>query len=85
VFKVGDAFTIEPGLYISPALLDILPDTPKNRAFANRVRAAVARYQNTGIRIEDSYLISERGLERLSLVPRDLEEIEALTRRRPMP
>jgi Xaa-Pro aminopeptidase len=85
VFKVGDAFTIEPGLYISPALLDILPDTPKNRAFANRVRAAVTRYQNTGIRIEDSYLISERGLERLSLVPRDLEEIEALTRRRPMP
>ncbi len=85
VFKVGDAFTIEPGLYISPALLDILPDTPRNRAFANRVRAAVTRYQNTGIRIEDSYLISERGLERLSLVPRDVEEIEALTQRRPIP
>src|SRR5262249_18272052 len=30
-FKIGDAFTIEPGIYISHRLLDILPDTPKNR------------------------------------------------------
>jgi len=85
IFKVGDAFTIEPGLYIAPKLLDILPDTPRNRAFAARVRAAVTRYANTGIRIEDSYIITERGLERISLVPRDLEEVEALTRRSPVP
>ncbi len=85
IFKVGDAFTIEPGLYISPRLLDLLPDTPKNRAFASRVRATVERYQNTGVRIEDSYLISKDGLEWLSRVPRDLDEVEALTRRRPIP
>ncbi|MEK6596907.1 MAG: M24 family metallopeptidase, partial [Gemmatimonadota bacterium] len=85
IFKVGDAFTIEPGLYISPRLLDLLPDTPKNRAFASRVRTVVERYQNTGVRIEDSYLISRDGLEWLSRVPRDLDEVEALTRRRPIP
>lgn len=85
VFRVGDAFTIEPGLYISPTRFDILPDTPKNRAFKERARAVAERYRNTGVRLEDSYLISERGLERLSRAPRDLEEVEALTRRQPIP
>lgn len=85
VLRVGDAFVIEPGLYISRRLLDMLPDTPRNRTFVSRVRAAVERYENTGVRIEDSYLMTDRGLERISLVPRDLEEVEALTRRRPVP
>src|SRR5439155_16851801 len=30
-YKVGDAFTIEPGIYISTRALDVLPDTPKNK------------------------------------------------------
>ena len=55
------------------------------RAAAEKVRKAVERYQNTGVRIEDSYLITARGLERISLAPREIDEIEALTRRRPVP
>lgn len=82
VFQEGDAFTIEPGIYISTRALDVLPDTPKNRAFIARVRATVLEYENTGVRIEDDYLITSQGLERISHVPREMDEIEALMKRR---
>ena len=82
VYKVGDAFTIEPGIYIGTRALDVLPDTPKNRAFIAKVRANVLKYQNTGVRIEDDYIITHQGLERITLVPREITEIEALMKRR---
>ncbi len=82
-FQVGDAFTIEPGIYISTRALDVLPDTPRNRAFIAKVRSTVLRYQHTGIRIEDDYIITDKGLERIShTVPREIDEIEALMSRR---
>ncbi len=81
-FQEGDAFTIEPGIYISTRALDVLPDTPKNRAFIAKVRATVLKYQNTGVRVEDDYVITSKGLERISMVPREIDEIEALMKRR---
>ncbi|MGH3118497.1 MAG: M24 family metallopeptidase, partial [Gaiellales bacterium] len=84
-FAQGDAFTIEPGVYISTRLLDILPDTPKNRAMIAKVRAMVNRYHNVGIRIEDDYVITASGVEWLSRAPRELSEIEAAMGRRRRP
>ncbi|MCX5756438.1 MAG: aminopeptidase P N-terminal domain-containing protein [Gemmatimonadetes bacterium] len=86
-YQIGDAFTIEPGIYVSTRALDALKDTPKNRAFIAAVRAKVLKYQNIGVRIEDDYIITDKGLERISLVPREIPEIEALMlqRRRIVP
>jgi Xaa-Pro aminopeptidase len=76
-FQPGDVFTIEPGIYVSRKLLEILPDTPRNRAMIAKVRPAVERYHDTGIRIEDDYLVTDRGVEWLSRAPREIAEVEA--------
>lgn len=77
----GMAFVIEPGVYIRPGALDQLEDTPENRAFKEKVRPALEKYQGMGIRIEDSFLLTESGLVRLSArVPRTVEEIERFMR-----
>jgi Xaa-Pro aminopeptidase len=75
--KPGDVFTVEPGIYINTAFLDVLPDTPRNRAFIARVRPAAQRLNNTGIRIEDDYIATDTGLEWISPAPREVAEVEA--------
>jgi len=78
----GMAFVIEPGIYIREAALDNLPKTPENAAFIEKVRPTVQKYKNIGVRIEDSFLLTEKGLERLSAaVPRTLEEVERFLKR----
>jgi Xaa-Pro aminopeptidase len=80
-FALGDALTIEPGLYIKADILSILADTPRNREYAQRVRPLIQRYQNIGVRIEDDYVLTSSGLKRTSTAPREASEIEALMRK----
>ncbi len=80
-FGVGDAFTIEPGIYIRPGIVDILPDTPRNQAYIARIKPLLQRYANIGVRIEDNYVVTPSGLERISTSPREITELEALMRK----
>ncbi len=78
VFGDGETFTIEPGIYVRERVFADLPDTPRNRRLIDHARTSALRYRNVGVRIEDDYLLTSRGLERLSDAPREIEEIEAL-------
>lgn len=76
---VGSAFTIEPGIYVRDGLMQILPRTPDNEAYMRRIARAFERYRGIGVRIEDDYLVTARGVERPSaLVPREADEVERL-------
>ena len=77
----GSVFTIEPGLYVREHLLEEIPDTPRNKEFASRIRHAVTQYQNIGVRIEDDYLATTKSVEWLSQFPREINEIEELMRK----
>lgn len=81
IIAEGSAFTIEPGVYVRENLLDLLADTPRNRALIARLRELLPRYRNIGVRIEDDYIVTSQGLEWISRAPREIEEIEALMRR----
>jgi Xaa-Pro aminopeptidase len=75
--EAGMTFVIEPGIYIREAALDNLPRTAENLAFIDKVRPMVQKYRNIGVRVEDSFLLTAGGLERLSQgVPRTIKEIE---------
>jgi Xaa-Pro aminopeptidase len=75
----GAAFVIEPGVYIRPEALAELPSTPEMATFVERVTPAVNRYRQIGVRIEDSFLMTEDGPALLSgKAPKDISTIERL-------
>ena len=76
----GSAFTIEPGIYVRENLLDVVAKTPRNEQMVNAIRAAHAKYRNIGVRIEDDYVATDKGVEWISRAPREMDEIEKVMR-----
>ena len=81
--------TIEPGLYLSDAMLDVLKiiaggQDPKGVAdFLEKVKPVYEKYKNIGIRIEDDLLITEEGNRILSVnVPNKVQDIESMMRKK---
>jgi Xaa-Pro aminopeptidase len=78
----GMTFVIEPGIYVREAALENLPKTAENSAFIEKVRPMVKKYLDIGVRVEDSFLLTDSRLERLSsTVPRTVQEIETFMKR----
>ncbi|MFC1500246.1 M24 family metallopeptidase [Candidatus Zixiibacteriota bacterium] len=79
VIVEGACFTIEPGIYVRPDVLDMLGTGDEAEALRQKLAPVVARYANIGIRIEDSYAFTDRGLVCLSRgTPRTADEVEAM-------
>ena len=73
----GMAVTIEPGFYVSPAILD---DPTLARVAGDRLdRRRLAAFADVrGIRIEDDVLVTERGREGLTdAIPKSIDAVEA--------
>jgi len=77
-YKPGHVFTIEPGIYFIPELIDQWKSEKKFSEFINYDK--VMAYKDFGgIRIEDNLLITEKGHRLLGKpIPKTAAEIESV-------
>jgi Xaa-Pro aminopeptidase len=77
-YKPGHVFTIEPGCYFIPELIDLWKSEGKFREFINYDKV-IAYKDFGGIRIEDNLLITEKGHKVLGkAIPKTVSEIESV-------
>ena len=77
--KPGHVFTIEPGIYFIPELMDKWQGEGKFTEFVNW--AEVQKFRNFGgIRNEEDYMMTETGPRRLgtNVKPKTVEEVEVI-------
>ncbi|MFU8811607.1 MAG: aminopeptidase P family protein [Balneolaceae bacterium] len=77
----GMVITIEPGLYIIPALLKPAFENADTARFLNREKLE-KMIGFGGIRIEDNLIVTDDGYENLTDVPKEIKEIEQVMKGR---
>ncbi|MEO7455892.1 MAG: aminopeptidase P family protein [Gemmatimonadaceae bacterium] len=84
-FVRNSIFTIEPGLYVRPMSLEMVPDIPANAEYRARLAKALPKYIGIGTRIEDDFVVTETGGQCLSCAaPRTIAEVEAIAGKSPI-
>jgi Xaa-Pro aminopeptidase len=77
-YKAGHVFTVEPGCYFIPELIEMWKSEGKFKEFINYSKLD-AYMSIGGIRIEDNVLITEKGHKLLGKpIPKTVKEVEAI-------
>lgn len=73
----GMVITIEPGIYFVPAVLEPAMADPEKNQFLNTEKVE-SLLDFGGVRIEDDIIVTENGIENMTNVPKEVDEIEKL-------
>ena len=73
----GMVVTIEPGIYFVPAFLKPAIADPEKNQFLNTDKVE-SLLDFGGVRIEDDIIVTDDGLENMTNVPKEVDEIENL-------
>jgi Xaa-Pro dipeptidase len=73
----GMVITIEPGIYFVPAVLKPAMADPEKNKFLNTEKVE-SLLGFGGVRIEDDIIVTEDGMENMTNVPKEVDEIEDL-------
>ena len=73
----GMVLTVEPGCYFNDPILDAALASEKQAKFIDA--EVLKQFRGFGgVRLEDDVLVTEAGVENLTIVPREIKDIEAV-------